>query len=106
MADSSDMAESEEDDIISVTRVVDDIDSKPLKVLRDKKVHEKEKENNMKERVKEKDWDREREKDRLPEKDREQDEWDRFIQTDGDKYSMNSSSRSASTKLKRNNMLV
>lgn len=104
MADSSDMAESEEDDIIAGTRVADDTDSKPLKVLRDKKILEKEKENDIKERVKERDWDREREKDRLPEKDREQDEWDRFIQTDGDKYSMNSSSRLSSTKLKRNNM--
>lgn len=102
MADSSDMAESDDDDVISVTRLVEDTD-KLQKVQRDRKLLDKDKENESKERVRERDLEREKEKEKVANKDKEQDEWDKFIGNDAEKLSVVSSPRASTGKSKKKN---
>lgn len=79
MADSS---ESDDEDVISVTRLNNDSD-RAQKVQRDRKVLDKDKEYESKERCKERDLEKEREKEKVVSKDsKEQDEWDKFIGND------------------------
>lgn len=101
MADSSD-AESDDDDVISVTRLAEETE-KSQKLQREKKLPEKEKENEIKERVKERDLEKEKEKDKVVTKDKEQDDWDRFIGNDADKLSVVSSPRASAGKSKKKN---
>lgn len=102
MADSSDMAESEDDDVVSVTRLTEDTE-KPQKLQRDRKLLDKDKENESKERVREKDLEKERDKEKVADKDKEQDEWDKFIGNEADKLLMVSSPRTSVGKSKKKN---
>ncbi|XP_034232417.1 uncharacterized protein LOC117640193 isoform X3 [Thrips palmi] len=104
MADSSDMAESDDDDVISVTRLTEDTDK--LQKVRDKKLVEKDKENESKERGKERDLEKEREKEKVVIKDKEQEEWDKFIGNDADKLAIVSSPRASTGKPKKKNVVA